>query len=132
MRINENGVLVRECEASRKYWNVPCNVGKYNCLTIRKITEILESDKNVFYASDFNINGGTMNALTNIRFVAVVNNKFDERLAFKPTGNYKTEMIEISDDYYKKVTVNEWKVDKEVLKDFLEIYREEVLYAFGE
>lgn len=132
MRINENGVLVHECEASRKYWNVHCNIGKYNCLTIRKMKEILESDKNVFYASDFDINGGIMNALATIRFVAIVNNKFDERLAFKPTGNYKTEMIEISEGYYKKVEVNEWKIDKEVVKDFLEIYREEFLFAFGE
>ena len=132
MRVNENGVLVRECEASKKYWNIPCNINRYNYSTIRKMREILESDKNVFYASDFDVDGGTMNALTNIRFVAVVNNEFESRFAFKPTGNSKTEMIEIGNDWYKKVEVNEWKVDKEIVRDFLEIYREEVTYALGE
>ena len=51
-----------------------------------------------FYASDYNIAGGTISALDNIYgFV-------------KETGNTKEYLINLYDDMYKKVTVKEWQV----------------------
>lgn len=51
-----------------------------------------------FYASDYDIAGGTISALDNIYgFV-------------KETGNTKEYLINLYDDMYKKVTVKEWQV----------------------
>lgn len=51
-----------------------------------------------FYASDYDIAGGTISALDNIYgFV-------------KETGNTKKYLINLYDDMYKKVTVKEWQV----------------------
>lgn len=51
-----------------------------------------------FYASDYDIAGGTISALDNIyEFV-------------KATGNTKEYFINLYDDVYKKVTVKEWQV----------------------
>lgn len=51
-----------------------------------------------FYASDYGITGGTINALDGVyQFV-------------KATGNTKEYFINVYDDMYKKVTVKEWQV----------------------
>lgn len=51
-----------------------------------------------FYASDYDIAGGTIGTLDNVYgFV-------------KETGNTKEYLINVYDDMYKKVTVKEWQV----------------------
>ncbi len=51
-----------------------------------------------FYASDYDIAGGTIGALDNVYgFV-------------RETGNTKEYLINLYDDMYKKVTVKEWQV----------------------
>lgn len=67
---------------------------KYEIEAIIKLVNVTEP----FYASDYDIAGGTIGALDNIYgFV-------------KETGNTREYLINVYDDMYKKVTVKEWQV----------------------
>lgn len=67
---------------------------KYEIEAIIELVNVTEP----FYASDYDIAGGTIGALDNIYgFV-------------KETGNTKEYFINLYDDVYKKVTVKEWQV----------------------
>lgn len=67
-----------------------------------------------FYASDYDIAGGTISALDNIYgFV-------------RETGNTKEYLINLYDDMYKKVTVKEWQVIPSARMGILEQVLKEV------
>ena len=130
MRFNENGYTVFESEVANKYHYPDDVVGNLSFATMHYLSKIYESGVDTFYASDFGLNGGTMNALTTIKF-------FDRtervtRYGFLPTGNTKSEMVEIGNNLYKKVDVSEWKINREVIKDYFDLYREAVKFALGE
>ena len=130
MRFNENGYTVFESEVANKYYYPSDVVGNLSFATMHYLSKIYESGVDTFYASDFGLNGGTMNALTTIKF-------FDKaegvtRYGFLPTGNTKSAMVEIGENLYKKVDVSEWKINREVIKDYFDLYREAVKFALGE
>lgn len=67
---------------------------KYEIEAIIKLVNVTEP----FYASDYDIAGGTIGALDKIYgFV-------------RKTGNTKEYLINLYDDMYKKVTIKEWQV----------------------
>lgn len=71
---------------------------------IIKLTNVTEP----FYASDYDIAGGTIGALDNVYgFV-------------RETGNTKKYLINLYDDVYKKVTVKEWQVIPSARMEVLE------------
>jgi hypothetical protein len=41
-------------------------------------------------------------------------------------------MVEIGNNLYKKVDVSEWKINREIIKDYFDLYREAVKFALGE
>ena len=65
-----------------------------------------------FYASDYDIAGGTIGALDNV-FV-------------RETGNTKEYLINLYGDMYKKVTVKEWQVIPSARMEILEEVLKEV------
>ena len=130
MRFNENGYTVFESEVSNKYYYPNDVVGNLSFATMHYLSKIYESGVDTFYASDFGLNGGTMNALTTIKFFDRVEKVI--RYGFLPTGNTKSEMVEIGNNLYKKVDVSEWKINREIIKDYFDLYREAVKFALGE
>lgn len=130
MRFNENGCTVFESEVANKYYYSTDVVGNLSFATMHYLSKIYESGVNTFYASDFGLNGGTMNALTTIKFFDRVERV--TRYGFLPTGNTKSEMVEIGKNLYKKVDVSEWKINREIIKDYFDLYREAVKFALGE
>ena len=131
MRFNENGCTVFESEVANKYYLPTDVVGNLSFATIHHLSKIYASGVDTFYASDFGLNGGTMNALTTIKFFDKTD-KWVARYGFTPTGNTKSEMVEIGNNLYKKVEVSEWKINREVIKDYFDLYREAVKFALGE
>lgn len=99
-------------------------IGDFKFSTIRALSEILASGKETFFASDFNLGGGTMNALGNITL--------GRTHAVTQTGNTKDEMVNLHDDIYIKVKVYEWRIDRKVAWDFIDLYKEAVKFALGE
>ena len=130
MRFNENGYTVFESEVANKYYYHNDVVGNLSFATIHHLSKIYASGVDTFYASDFGLNGGTMNALTTIKCFDRVENV--TRYGFLPTGNTKSAMIEIGENLYKKVEVSEWKINREIIKDYFDLYREAVKFALGE
>lgn len=130
MRFNENGCTVFESEVANKYYYSTDVVGNLSFATMHYLSKIYESGVDTFYASDFGLNGGTMNALTTIKFFDRVERV--TRYGFLPTGNTKSEMVEIGKNLYKKVDVSEWKINREIIKDYFDLYREAVKFALGE
>lgn len=77
---------------------------------IIKLTNVTEP----FYASDYDIAGGTIGALDNVYgFV-------------RETGNTKGYLINLYGDMYKKVTVKEWQVIPSTRMGMLEQVLKEV------
>lgn len=77
---------------------------------IIKLTNVTEP----FYASDYDIAGGTIGALDNVYgFV-------------RETGNTKEYLINLYGDMYKKVTVKEWQVIPSARMGMLEQVLKEV------
>lgn len=64
--------------------------------------------KKPFYATDFNLNGGKINALATQGFI-------------KPTGYEKETFILVDtwNEYYKKTIIKEWQVDVVALNQFV-------------
>ena len=130
MKFNEDGIAVFENEAlSRDFylWN---DVGNLNFATMHLLSKIYASNVDTFYASDFEINGGCMNAFTSIKFWDRI--KHEHCFGFVPTGNTRSTMVEVGDNLYKKVEVKEWKINREIVKIYLDLYREGVKFALGE
>jgi len=130
MKINENGYTVFESEVANKYFYPDNVVGHLSFTTMHYLNKIYTSGIDTFYASDFGIDGGTMNAFTTIKFLDKTTK--NECCGFVPTGNTRTTMVEIGENLYKKVEVKEWKTNREVIKDYLDLYREAVKFALGE
>lgn len=131
MRIDENGYTVFESEVANKYYLPIDVVGNLSFTTMHYLSKIYESGVDTFYASDFGLDGGTMNALTTIKFFDKTD-KWVARYGFTPTGNTKPTMVEIGENLYKKVEVKEWRINREIIKIYLDLYREGVKFALGE
>ena len=58
-----------------------------------------------FYASDLDLNGGQINALACYGFI-------------KPTGKTKAYYLDLDEDYARRVTVKEWKVNIRQMNGF--------------
>ena len=73
---------------------------RFNTETFEAYEAILCSGKKTFYASDFNISGGTINALQGYGLIQI-------------TGKTKECFVPVQtawrDDLYKKVEVSEWE-----------------------
>lgn len=130
MKFDEYGNTVFESEATNKYSYFYSAIGNLGFATMHILNEIYTSGIDTFYASDFGINGGTMNALTSIKFLSKTRSK--ECCGFVRTGNTKSTMVEIGENLYKKVDIYEWRINREVIKDYLDLYREGVKFALGE
>ena len=130
MRFDEYGSAKFEGEATKKYSYFYSTIGSLSFATMHILNEIYTSGVDTFYASDFGLNGGTMNALATIKFLGKT--RWEECCGFTPTGNTKSTMVEIDENLYRKVEVKEWKINREVVKDYLDLYREGVKFALGE
>lgn len=130
MKFNENGFAVLDSEVANKYLYPEDVIGNLSFATMNYLSKIYASGVDTFYASDFGLNGGMMNALTTIQFFDKVEKI--TRFGFLPTGNTKSTMVEIGENLYKKVDVYEWKINREVVKDYFDLYREGVKFALGE
>jgi hypothetical protein len=66
---------------------------------------VIHHDKSPFYASDLDLNGGQISALSGHGFI-------------KPTGKTKAYYLDLDDGYARRVTVKEWKVNVKRMNDF--------------
>ena len=66
---------------------------------------IIHHSDSPFYASDLDLNGGQINALAGYGFI-------------KPTGKTKAYYLDLDDDYARRVTVKEWKVNVKQMNGF--------------
>ena len=135
MKINEYGQARLECAKRDEYgWAVEDTISRYSFKTIHFLTTILASDTDTFYAKDFSIDGGTMNALAKIAlWIKKGDNRFnDHKYIILPTGNTRKEMVNLYDNHYIEVEVNEWKINKKLARDFMEFYKEAMIFALGE
>lgn len=64
--------------------------------TLNALVRVTEYGK-PFYASELGLDGGTINALRTAGFIT-------------PTGETKSELVNIYDDMYKKIEVSQWKI----------------------
>lgn len=69
---------------------------RFNTETFEAYKEILCSGKRTFYASDFNLNGGTINALQGYGLI-------------QKTGRTKEAFVPVDDELYRKVKIVEWE-----------------------
>ena len=58
-----------------------------------------------FYASDLDLNGGQINALAGAGFIT-------------PTGKTKAYYLDLDEDYARRVTVKQWKVNIRYMNNF--------------
>ena len=134
MKLNEYGHAKLESAKREKYgWTVEDTISKYSFKTIHFLSTILASNTDTFYAKDFNIDGGTMNALSNIALWIKNKNgrNIGRRYLILPTDNTKKEMVNLYENHYIEVEVNEWKINKELARDFIEFYKEAINFALG-
>lgn len=66
---------------------------------------VVHHSNSPFYASDLDLNGGQINALACYGFI-------------KPTGKTKAYYLDLDEDYARRVTVKEWKVNIKRMNDF--------------
>ena len=125
MKLNEYGrVRLEDTKAELRA------ISKYSFKTIHFLATFHASDTDNFYAKDFNIDGGTMNALSKISLW--IKNSTGHKHIVLPTGNTNKEMVNLYDNRYIEVEVKEWKINKELARDFMEFYKVATVFALGE
>ena len=129
MKLNEDGIAIFENEVIKDFW-FWSDVGNLSFATMHFLSKIYTSDVDTFYASDFGLNGGMMNALSSIKFWSKTTKR--DCFGFVPTGNTKSTMVEVGENLYRKVEVKEWRINREIIKIYLDLYREGVKFALGE
>lgn len=69
---------------------------RFNTETFKAYKEILCSGKRTFYASDFDLCGGTISALQGYGLI-------------QSTGKTKEVFVPVDDELYRKIEVSEWE-----------------------
>ena len=100
MKVNRNALLSTAYYADRD-------------AVLISLMKIVSSGKDTFYASDVDLNGGQISALSG-------------RAIILPTGNTKSVYVDFDDGYAKKVTAKEWKINENRRRDLSEY--EEKMY----
>lgn len=85
--------------------------------TRKALIKILNSNTEAFYATDYDINGGIMNSLSNEILVHKTGNTKE---AFIPVGGWEEDM-------YRKVTIYEWSLNKDEVKYYAKECRAEAM-----